>query len=111
MYWVNSRRITAVQRIYAGIGEREEELRRRDLTHTVKSDVNTIGFLSKFQNIFILVRAVAAWCLWKCAYDDYDDNGYDNHDHDDNDHGGVESDNDYYFDDELNHEWKYLFRK
>ena len=25
MYWANSRRITAVQRIYAGIGEREEE--------------------------------------------------------------------------------------
>ena len=25
MYWANSRRITAVQRIYAGFGEREEE--------------------------------------------------------------------------------------
>ena len=25
MYWANSRRVTAVQRINAGIGEREEE--------------------------------------------------------------------------------------
>ena len=25
MYWANSRRLTAVQRIYAGFGEREEE--------------------------------------------------------------------------------------
>ena len=25
MYWANARRLTAVQRIYAGIGEREKE--------------------------------------------------------------------------------------
>ena len=29
------------------------------LTRTAKSGVNIIGFLSKFQNIFILVRVVA----------------------------------------------------
>ena len=29
------------------------------LTHTAKSDVNIIGFLSTFQNIFVLVRVFA----------------------------------------------------
>ena len=30
-----------------------------DLTRTAKSGVNTIGFLSKFQNILVLVRVFA----------------------------------------------------